>query len=297
MSFKTVPGILAAAVANAGTVVVNYPTGFTRGDFIPGVDHRMVVNQAELKAPTKITLVFGATGVTITNQTGATWPINSPFIFQFEVPSTEQGQLAIDGVTRMPRVTPWPIRYFDLGSPIATIATNLRAAAGITGGVYPQVVATLISALDVPRNLIITSVGNDSGITFTVLGKDIYNKTVTEIITGANAGVAAGLKAFSTITSITISAAAAGNVSIGVGNVLGFPGYLPNAKHILAEFLDGASATAGTTVAGVQSLPTGTTGDVRGTYVPNSAPDGTKAYGLLVAIPDPGYLGADQFAG
>jgi hypothetical protein len=157
--------------------------------------------------------------------------------------------------------------------------------------------ALLTTALDVPRNIILTSAGNDSGITFSVVGMDVYGNTVKETITGANAGIAAGKKAFSSITSIAASAASADTVKIGWGNVLGLPAFLPNAKHILAEFQDGAAATAGTTVAGVQSKPTATTGDVRGTYVPNAAPDATKAYGLLVALPDPGYLGADQFAG
>lgn len=295
MTLRTVIGSLAAAVADAGTVAVNYPTGFTRGDFIPGVAHALVMNQAELKAPNKITLSFGASAVTITNKTGATWPINSPFILQLEIPSAETGQLATDNRTRMPRVTPWPVRYLDLGSPAALSAAGIRAAAAVAGA--GALAGLLVLALDVPRALTILSAGNDSGITFTVLGKDIYNNIVTEVITGANAGTAAGKKAFATITSITASAAAAGNVSVGWGNVLGLPSFLPNAVHILKEFQDGASAVAGTTVAGDQAFPSGITGDVRGTYVPNSAPDGTKAYGVLCALPDPGYLGADQFAG
>lgn len=291
-TLKTVAGILAAAVAADGTFTIPYPTGYTRGDFIPGVDHRLVINQAEVVAPIGMTLSFGATAVTVTNKTGATWPAASPFTFQFNL-AGEQGQLATDGATRMPNVRPWPVRYLDLGTPIATVATNIRAAAASTG---TTPFTLLITQLDVPRNLIFTSSGDDTGITFTVVGKDVYGKTVVETITGAN-GVAAGKKAFYTLTSITPSGSAAANVSVGVGNVLGLPAFLPNAKHILGEFQDGASATTGTTVAGVQSKPTATTGDVRGTYVPNAAPDATKAYGLLVALPDPGYLGATQFAG
>ena len=294
MSLKTVSGILAAAVADGATFAINYPAGFTRGDFIPGIDHRLVVNQVELKAPNKITLSFGAASVTVTNKTGAAFPANAAFVFQFEVPGNDSGQLANDGKTRIARVTPWPLRYVSLGSPVATNDAGLRANAAIGAG---GAIALLASALDVPRNIIITSAGNDSGRTFTVTGKDVYGNTVVEAITGANVGVAAGKKAFSGSVAISIDAAAAGNVKIGWGNVLGLPVYLPNAVHILKELQDGAAPTAGTTVAGDQSFPSATTGDVRGTYVPNSAPDGTKAYGLLCALPDPGYLGADQFAG
>lgn len=295
MSLKIVQGILAAAVADAGTVVIGYPAGFTRGDFIPGVDHRLIVNQAEFKSPNKITLSFGAAGVTVTNKTGAAWPANSPFILQLEQPASIDGQLATDGKTRMPRVTPWPVRYLDLGSPIATAAANLRAAAAIAA---PGAIALLLTQLDVPRNIIFTCGTDSSNVVFTITSKDVYGFTVVENVAGVSGGVAAGKKAHYGPVAISASAIpTSGTVSIGVGNVLGLPAFLPNAKHIIAEFLDGAGATAGTTVAGDQAFPSATTGDVRGTYVPNSAPDGTKAYGLLVSLPDPGYLGADQFAG
>jgi len=295
MSLKTITGILASAVADAGTVAITYPTGYTRGDFIPGVEHHMVVNQADLKSPNKITLSFGSSSVTITNKTGATWPAGSPYILQLEMPSAENGQLATDAKTRMPRVTPCPIRMLDLGSPIATSATSQRAAAALatTGAI------TLLGVQpDVPRNVIITAGTDSSNVTFTVTGTDVYGKTMVEKITGASSGVAAGKKAFASITSIANDVTpTSGTVSIGYGNVLGLPAFLPNAAHILKELQDGAAATAGTTVAGDQTYPSATTGDVRGTYVPNSAPDGSKAYLLICALPDPGYLGADQFAG
>jgi hypothetical protein len=161
------------------------------------------------------------------------------------------------------------------------------------------VLSQLITSLDVPRNVIITSVGNDSGITFTVQGFDEYGVAVREVITGANAGVAAGKKAFKTVSSITASGAAAGNVSVGVGNVLGLPVWVPTAGHILRELVDDATATAGTFVGGLAlaTVPSGTNADVRGTMVPNSAPDGTKAYGILAFLSDPTFKGNDQFAG
>lgn len=50
-------------------------------------------------------------------------------------------------------------------------------------------------------------------------------------------------------------------------------------------------------VAGVSSAATATTGDVRGTYDPNLACDGSTAYNLLIASEDPKYLGVAQYAG
>jgi hypothetical protein len=61
--------------------------------------------------------------------------------------------------------------------------------------------------------------------------------------------------------------------------------------------LNGAAAVAGTVVAGVRIAGghLATSGDVRGTYNPNSAPDADRVFQLLVSLPDPGYLGQAQF--
>jgi len=57
--------------------------------------------------------------------------------------------------------------------------------------------------------------------------------------------------------------------------------------------------TSGTLVTGlaVATKPTATNADVRGTYDPAVACDGTKAFSLLLAIEDPTFLGSAQYAG
>ena len=60
---------------------------------------------------------------------------------------------------------------------------------------------------DEPRNVTITSAGNDSGISFTVTGTDVDGTAQTESITGANADIATGSSTFVTVTAI----AAVGN--------------------------------------------------------------------------------------
>lgn len=65
----------------------------------------------------------------------------------------------------------------------------------------------------------ITSAGDDSGITFTVAGINYGPQgqyAVTEVVTGTNASVVATTKLFYIVTSVTSSAAAAGNVSVGI---------------------------------------------------------------------------------
>jgi hypothetical protein len=56
-------------------------------------------------------------------------------------------------------------------------------------------------------------------------------------------------------------------------------------------------ATSGTAVAGVTTVASATTGDVRGTYDPASACDGALAFQLLVSLPDPTDQGVPQYAG
>lgn len=53
----------------------------------------------------------------------------------------------------------------------------------------------------------------------------------------------------------------------------------------------------GTAVMGVLTVPTALTGDVRGTYNPTTTPDGSTAFSLLVSLPDPTYVGVDNYDG
>lgn len=66
------------------------------------------------------------------------------------------------------------------------------------------------------RVITILSAGDDTGITFTVTGS-YGNIAKTEVITGANADTATGAVYMNTVTAITASGAAAGNVSAGIG--------------------------------------------------------------------------------
>lgn len=75
----------------------------------------------------------------------------------------------------------------------------------------------------VARNVRITSGSDDSGITFTVSGYDLYGYPMSEAITGANAGIASGKKAFKYISAITHTGSVAGTVKAGTGDVYGLP--------------------------------------------------------------------------
>lgn len=74
-----------------------------------------------------------------------------------------------------------------------------------------------VVTFDQPRNVTITSAGDDQGITFTVTGTDETGAAQTEVITGADTDVATGTSFFATVTQIAASGASAGNVSAGSG--------------------------------------------------------------------------------
>lgn len=133
------------------------------------------------------------------------------------------------------------------------------------------------------RNIRITSGGNDSGITFTVKGYDVYGFPMTETITGANAGVASGKKAFKFVVSITQSASVASTMSVGTGDVYGFPIRVDTIGYV-GMVWNGSLVTANTgwLTSDTTTPATATTGDVRGTYGVQSASDGTKRLQVYV---------------
>ena len=101
-------------------------------------------------------------------------------------------------------------------------ATLFRAAAGITGGAFPRAVPLMTNQpLDngAGYKLSFLSVGDSSAITFTVAGfvvGDLSGNTTTEVVQGPAAGATTQtVNYYSLITSVTISAAATGNISIG----------------------------------------------------------------------------------
>lgn len=83
--------VLPAAVANAGTVVIPaYPAGFVQADLSATVGGRVAVNsndvypQAASGAGT-VLFTFGASTITLTNNSGIPWPAGSELIVSYGV--------------------------------------------------------------------------------------------------------------------------------------------------------------------------------------------------------------------
>lgn len=72
--------------------------------------------------------------------------------------------------------------------------------------------------LDHGRKVTITSSGNDSAISFTVVGTDVNGAAQTETVDGANAGTATSTNYFLTISSITAVGDPVANVKAGISD-------------------------------------------------------------------------------
>lgn len=120
------------------------------------------------------------------------------------------------------------VTSLSLAASVATgIATSqtLPGTAGLSLVLNGSLVTGGVATLDtVSRRVIITSAGNDSGITFTITGTRANgwaNTALTETITGGNAAVATSTQDFLTVTSIVASAATASTVTAGTASTGG----------------------------------------------------------------------------
>ena len=118
----------------------------------------------------------------------------------------------------------------------------------------------------------ITSGGDDSGISFTVVGTDVTGTALTESITGADTGAATGSKFFKTITSITAVGDPVGTVIAGITAgaadvVFAGPTRLKGANIVndaaagTVEFLntsDGSAISSGTSILTVGTVASAT---------------------------------------
>ena len=119
----------------------------------------------------------------------------------------------------------------------STSATFFKTAATVTGGAFPRALTLtntnpVVAKEGAGYKVIITSAGNDSGITFTINGAivgqlteqgQVPNPNNPEVLAGGNAGAVTSAYFYSRVDSIVISAAAAGTVSVGTTGDLALP--------------------------------------------------------------------------
>lgn len=298
--FKTAETTVSAAVAQSGTIDFAYPAGTDSGTFAATRGHKLwsAGLQTMFDYISGFTLSFDTDDITLTYLGSTTIPAGTRVVLQLDEMGSDSREIEVrlGDAKRTSVMTPV---LMTLGAPDVADANGISesqsvslgeeavldgAIADLAGGAYAE--------FDVPRNVV--GAWTNSA-TITITGEDEYGNTVVET-TGSAGTSHAGKKAFKKVTSIVPSANITG-ATFGTGDVLGLPIRLPQKGLVVREMEDGAAPSAGTLLAAVDSAATATTGDVRGTYEPNSACDGAKAFSLLAYVPDPSDTGVDQYSG
>lgn len=210
-----------------------------------------------------------------------------------------------------------PVTFIDLGAPVALDADAFVVAA--TGAELPN--ATSITykfpgtaspidgaesdgVIATPRNVTAAATHATAVLAMTLLvtGKDENGIVLSEelaIAAGGTSQTAAGKKAFKELTSIKITAAGdatTNTLNMGFGDVLGLPFQLTQ-KNAGIALMDGVPQTTGTLLVGDTAAASVTTGDVRGTYAPATATNGTRTYAVwMTNIPTKNQNNSSQSA-
>jgi hypothetical protein len=194
------------------------------------------------------------------------------------------------GIGPIGRVYIWDIIPQVAGTNNIALSQTASAAGAVTltaGTSVKSVVrndGTTVLQLDLPRAVKVNC--STTARAFTVSGYDYYGQAMTETITVSVAGTAVtGKKAFFQISGVTIAGSAT-VVLVGTSDVLGIPVRVFNTAYVASVKSNNALAQdAGTFVAADTATATATTGDVRGTYVPATASDGTVRTVMTIALP------------
>jgi hypothetical protein len=183
-----------------------------------------------------------------------------------------------------------PLTKVDMGTPVVGDANGVVVSQDLTSaGVFSVsttaaaaiAAAALAGVCDVPRNIVAAWTGT---AILTVTGTDFYDETMSEA--SASGTSFAGKKAFRTITDVSVS----GNVTsltVGTGDVLGIPYFLTGEHDVVAFYADAVEEKlASVFVAGVTTVATTTTGDIRGTVDPDTTLDGSVQLYLWMQVED-----------
>ena len=183
--------------------------------------------------------------------------------------------------------------------PAAKVTNNIATASAYTSTItltagtsvtsVQNASAQTVLQLDVPRAVAVTiGAGTITDRNVTISGYDYYGQAMSEVIaTGTTQSTTVnGKKAFYQILSATVSGAVGATIALGTTDILGLPVRVTSAAYIArAGWNNTLAEDAGTFVAAVTTTATTTSGDVRGTYVPSSATDGTKRLVMGILVP------------
>jgi len=110
--------------------------------------------------------------------------------------------------------------------PLATASANnicLSQTPTATFTINGALASSGVATLDTARRVLFTPAANESANKFTIVGTSANGAPQTEIVTGANAAAFYSNLDFKTVSSITVSSAASGAITVGTNNVASSP--------------------------------------------------------------------------
>jgi hypothetical protein len=186
-----------------------------------------------------------------------------------------------------------------------TISGTYGGTGSITGYSNPTtyiltaVTSTTATLTTTAGAAVVTTAGTPTGLTYTlgvapqtatISGYDYYGQAMTQTITTSSSVSTAvnTTKAFYQVTSISIGGATGTALTVGTTDVLGIPVRVIDGAYIVNSGYNNTVAFDSPTAfvkADMTNPATSSTGDVRGTLNPSSAPDGTKRLVVAIAVP------------
>lgn len=296
--FMSVSATLASTVGAGASFTIAYPAEMSRDDFVGGTDH-FIFTQSYRPLSAKagdFSVLFGASNITVTNNAGIALPVGTLVTLHLDKAEMDSAALS-DPPADPASMSVVQMVKINLGKPATSDADGIvvsqacTAASGLAAGINGALATDGVATFDVPRAVVAAWTG---AAVLTVYGTDAYGQPMRES-SGSGTSMT-GKKAFKTVTNVTSSADITG-LTVGTGKVLGLPVFLGDVADVVREQQNGAVAAAGTVVAGDQTTPSATTGDVRGTYAPAGTPNGALQFELIVAVRSKSYKGHTQFNG
>jgi hypothetical protein len=295
MPFVPVNVVLDRPLHANAMINIPYPSGKTEGYFFAGYNHTMSIDGAFFRCPRDFIISTSTDYLVLTWRGDTPIPSGTLLNIQMDAPG---GDFYLDqrtGVT-VQNMVMCGTYLVNLGSPNASEPEWFVSSAEISAS---QSLKLINQIPDCPRNIMINSSKDNSHCTFTIEGEDVYARGMLEKIQGPSSETTHGNKAFHKIHKITSSHPCNGKISIGTGNRIGLPMYLPSPGFLMREMISGITHTTGTILCGEKLPPSAITGDCRGTYTPyeETMLNGKNSFYLMFALPNPGNIGMPDYTG
>lgn len=239
MTYKTAKVQLASAVATNGTFTLAYPDGTNAGSFAGAHAHKMWSegHQKMYTAPSDFTVSFASTTIITVTYLGTTsLPAGKYVNLQLDIYGDDAREA--DKALVLTNTRKANLVLMDLGSPITADADGIGASQSVASTTFSlngALVVGGVAVFDTPRNVVGAWTGT-AILTFT--GTDVDGNAVVEKTASGTSHT--GSKAFKTVTSVSSNASITA-ATVGTGNKLGLPRYVPDASYIQAELLNGVA--------------------------------------------------------